>query len=515
MHPQDEDGCELCGQGRSRGSRGAGARIVRPVVRILLMILHPGVIRLFDGLVRELDSRGHELHLGFETVRDHQVKVPAAELVAELERERRVTSGPLATRTDEWAPLARELRTAVDYLRYLEPEYDGAAKLRKRAARGMPAGVAERMSELGPPEREALGRELRALEVALPVPEAVTAHLRELAPDLVVATTLVTGDNQTDYIRAAQALRCPTALCVASWDNLTNKGMIQAVPDRLYVWNELQVRELVDMHSVPEERAVACGAHSFDDWFERGPSTSPEEFRARRGLPAERPILLYACSSKFVGRDEPDFVDEWVRRIRAAPDRAVREAGVLIRPHPKSGVRFADTTLGELDGVTVWPPTGALNVTEETRRGYFDSIHHAAAMVGLNTSALVEATIVDTPVFTLTGHGFRSAQEDTLHFRYLLEENGGPLTRAASFEEHLEQLARRLGGSDAAAERRHTFAGAFLRPRGRSLAATPLLADELEAQTLRGPQPVLEDALGNGTDLADVEASARALLQGC
>ena len=34
----------------------------------------------------------------------------------------------------------------------------------------------------------------------------------------------------------------PAGVCVASWDNLTNKGVIRSDPDAVFVWNEAQRR---------------------------------------------------------------------------------------------------------------------------------------------------------------------------------------------------------------------------------------------------------------------------------
>ena len=54
----------------------------------------------------------------------------------------------------------------------------------------------------------------------------------------MLVTPLVTEPTQADYVRSAAGLGIRSALLVASWDNLTNKGLLRDVPDRVYVWNE-------------------------------------------------------------------------------------------------------------------------------------------------------------------------------------------------------------------------------------------------------------------------------------
>ena len=62
-------------------------------------------------------------------------------------------------------------------------------------------------------------------------------------------------------------------------------------------------------------------------------------------------------------------------------------------------------------------------------------------MVGINTTALIEASILHRPVLTLVDDSFQT-QERTLHFAYIAANNGdGLVTVARSWDEHLDQIA--------------------------------------------------------------------------
>ena len=76
---------------------------------------------------------------------------------------------------------------------------------------------------------------------------------------------------------------------------------------------------------------------------------------------------------------------------------------------------------------------------------YFDSIHHASAVVGINTSAMVEAFIQRRPVLTIRDEAFAETQEGTPHFQELRAAAGAALGVAGSLDEHLGQLARGAG----------------------------------------------------------------------
>src|SRR5439155_22512732 len=133
--------------------------------------------------------------------------------------------------------------------------------------------------------------------------------------------------------------------------------------------------------------------------------------------------------------------------------------------------------LGRFGNAVVWPREGELPVTDGARTDFFDSLAHSAAVVGINTTAMIEAAIVGKSVLTVLAPDF--AQESTLHFDYLLEENGGFLHVASSLEEHVGQLVQTLDESETGGDRRRRFVESFVRPHGLARAATPILADEV------------------------------------
>jgi hypothetical protein len=457
-------------------------------VRILFVMRHGGYVRNFEWALRLL-AKSNEVELGFERgraegmagrIKRGRADFPLPERLR-LETNDGVTYGVIPTRDDRWQPLAFGLRQSVSYLRYLSPAYRSAAKLRERWARGTPRFVVWLSYVPGLRSRRglaALERVLRALERLVPPPREIAEHLRSGAYDLVVITPLVDGPSQHDWLRSAQSMGIPTALAVASWDNLTNKGVMFDKPTRTYVWNEIQRREAVDLHGLEADTVVAVGAHPFDHWFEWAPGTTRAEFCAKTGLDPGRPFVLYVCSSGFIAADERPIVAGWVEAIRADPD--LREVGILVRPHPTNGATWSEHSLGGTSNVAVWPPVGEDPTDEERRAGFYDSMFHAAAVVGANTTALIDAAIVGRRTFSILLPELRGAQEQTLHFHYLLPEHGGALTVAGSLEEHARQLREAVVAEPSDDGWRTAFLTSFVRPGGLSEPAAPRLVRELE-----------------------------------
>jgi hypothetical protein len=171
-------------------------------------------------------------------------------------------------------------------------------------------------------------------------------------------------------------------------------------------------------------------------------------------------------------------VARWLEALRADPELA--GVGVLVRPHPTNGATWADHPLRGLPNVAVWPPVGADPTDEESRAGFYDSMYHAAAVVGANTTALIDAAIVGRRTFSVLLPELRGAQEDTLHFHYLLPENGGALTVAASLGEHVRQLRHAVFAEPSDDGWREVFMTSFVRPRSLSEPAAERLVRDLE-----------------------------------
>ena len=444
---------------------------------ILFLARHYTYFRNFDAAIRELARRGHRVHLAVDREDNREcVERLAADSPG-------VTFGTTpATPATRRARLAEGLRLSLDYLRYEDARYAGATKIRQRASERTPRMAAWAHARWG---AEEAARRLGSVEAAIGPSLAVQAFVAGIAPDLVVLTPLIElGSPQLDYLRAARLLRIPTALAVWSWDHLTSKALIRVRPDRVLVWNDTQKREAVDLHGVPPGQVVVTGAQCFDQWFDRQPSRDREAFCRRAGLADARPYALYVCSSLFKGSPpEPSFVRQWMAALRQHPDPAIGRLPILVRPHPQRLAEWSGIDLSaEFPGVTVF---GSAPLDAEARADYFDSMYHAAAVVGLNTSALIEAAIVDRPVYTVLLPEFRDNQEGTLHFQYLLRVGAGFLHSSRSFEEHAAQLAAGLSGRTTTENT--AFVAAFVRPAGLHVPSTPRFVEAVEGAAALEP----------------------------
>lgn len=465
----------------------ASAAMLSTVRTVLFVMRYPGYCRLYDSVIAELVRRGHRVVLGFADMR-----YPEALATLDGLGERLEVHGTLARPSGDVARLARDFSRIADTLHYLRPQMRAH---REFAGRRAPEGVFEFLGGLDslPPfiSHTALKVAL-GLERALPAGHEIQDVLRRLEPDVMVVTPLVEDVSlQGELVRAAKSLGIPSVGGVASWDNLTSASLVHHVPDKLLVWNGSQRKEAVELHHVPSRRVVVTGAHPFDRWFGRSPQRTRAEFLKNAGLPTDRLLLLYVgLVAKDPRQDaEKALVAAWIEALRRSDDPALRDAAILIRPHPYNREHWATADLEPFRDVVLWPAAKGNTLTEIERAGYFDSLFHSDAVMGINTSAMVEASIVGTPVFTIRLQEFEHLQDGTLHFRYLLPENGGATQVSSSVEDHVEQLSASLAAPGEGAVLTRDFVRSFIRPRGLGEEVTPLVVDCIERSAAEGQDP--------------------------
>jgi hypothetical protein len=273
-----------------------------PPLKFVFSLLHPGYLRHFGQPIRLLAKQGHEVHVALGRLE----KDPGDfELIEQLVAECPTVSyseAPARRRRDGWRRLGWLVRALTDLSRYGYPEYHDAPALRGRIADKLDWRIDysrlptfakpplhRKVASLATGSNKELADKslarLARLEEAIPPSRRITEFLAAQRPDAVLASPVIEfASSQVEYLKAARALGIRTGICVASWDNLTGKGLLRFVPDRVFVWNDIQRAELEQMHGIPPDRVVLTGAQRFDDWFDRRPSTSREDFQRKVGL---------------------------------------------------------------------------------------------------------------------------------------------------------------------------------------------------------------------------------------
>jgi hypothetical protein len=453
-------------------------------VKFLLFPRQNALLRHHEDVLLELVQRGHSLEVALPASLGEGVRPPLAgvEGIDEVQFDTGFDA--------DTARMLRLVRLTGDYLRFLEPPLDTAFLNRERVREKIEDTRADGVLPIALPEAgdapaiAAAKAQVARIENDAPPDPAVLDVIGASRPDVVLVTPLVSlGSPQTEVVKAARALGIPCGLLVFSWDNLSNKGVMAVIPDRVFVWNAIQRREAIELQGVPPESVVVTGAPRFDRFFEMRPSVTRAQLAAQHGLDPDKPIVAYLGSAPLISPDERVVADRWLRAVRASAHPRLRSAGVIVRPHPRQWRIWDEWPTATEPGVALSERPGL-----KSEQSLFDQLFHADAAVGLNTSAELEASILETPVFTFDAGDDGPGQQGTTHFSYLLKENGGVVNHAATLDANVRDLERAVDG-DVDRDGIRAFVESFLRPAGLEQRAGLVMVGELEAWAAATAKP--------------------------
>jgi FkbM family methyltransferase len=475
-------------------------------LKVVFGMMHPGYYRNFELVIKRLCAAGVDVHVyctrPHATIREDELDLPGPGpgtfqlTFAKLDKD------------SSWVWPGR-VRLLRDILLYSRPDHGQADDLKARFA-GLQkkelfsrrtVRILQRIAAVLPLSvNMRADRVLASLDHRIRPSASADKAIEKLRPDLLMVTPLVNfSSREVDLVKAARRKGVPTMLAVASWDNLTNKGIIKIKPHYVAVWNQHMAREANKIHGIAKSKISIVGASAFDYWFDRQPTRSRASFCEQLGFDPDKPIIVYLCSTASIARsNEDEVIEAWTAAVRGAEDDRVRTANLLIRPHPLElsvWSKILPDATAEMTfrfTATVWPIRPTTPVTEQGRADFFDTLYYADAVVGLNTSAMIEAAILRKPVLTFIDHPHSRGQVGNLHFKYLSES--GSVQLAPTLAEHIKQLAAVMQG-----QYRHSvcdrFVDDFVRPLGRETPASALLAQQV-LEILDGDQ----DASAKGVE---------------
>jgi hypothetical protein len=398
-----------------------------------------------------------------------------------------------ATDEDPSELLGLRLRELGNILRYSHPDYTGMKVLYGRSYEKKSPGVqrwARRLMRLGRGPGRVANWSAARFEKLVPPSASARAFIAEQAPDAIAAAPVNRNPMLVDYFKAGAYEGISTSAWIQSWDNLTNKGLLHFAPTRVFVWNKYQEAELARYHGIPSENVCMTGAQTFDHWFADVPVWSRSDFCARMGLDPERPIILYLASSKQIAPNEAELFVPWLKAVRSSSDPAVREASVLVRPHPTVLQPWLDLGVDKEPHVGLSPAThrDRLN-SDEFREQYRNELHHASIGVGINTSGLIDAAIFGKPVCTVELPETFYGQRGTVHFQHLVREGSELLLTSSSLDEHAEVLSGLIRRDPYERDERSVaFVEDFIRPHGPDVSPSAVFAQEM-SKLCRQPAP--------------------------
>lgn len=170
-----------------------------------------------------------------------------------------------------------------------------------------------------------------------------------------------------------------------------------------------------------------------------------EAFLKRIGMRSSSRYVLYVGSSRHIVRDASWLVNEIQHALHESDDRELTRMEVKVRPNPANWEFIR--SLRSRSGVFTWPKDGAFQESQGAQADFYNAIIDAEAVVGINTTAMIDAVILDKPIIACMTQRYARTQGDAQHFRHLMEADVlESATNARDVEARLKDL---VAGRDA------------------------------------------------------------------
>ena len=260
---------------------------------------------------------------------------------------------------------------------------------------------------------------VRLLDKFEPTDKETAALLAKHKPDLVMLPDIVFPVDRI-FIRAAKRAGYFTIGLVRSWDNLTSKGVVQILPDKLVVHNSTMKQEAIKLAKMPADDIYVSGPPQFD-WHFRPRNMDREAFMKSLNIPADRRLVL--CAPFF-----NDYVKSSVNIINTLTDaihdgRLPKNLHLIVRYRP-TNAEIPAGMLKPSDHYTITRPCEA-RFTVKNEQSPVEDYEHSQADVELLMNSLAYSDVIINTISTLSVDA-AAMQKPVINVRYDGDPNVPP-----------------------------------------------------------------------------------------
>lgn len=274
---------------------------------------------------------------------------------------------------------------------------------------------------------------------------------RRYRPDLVVTGSPGSLPADAHLLRCAKRHGVPTACVVLSWDNLTSKGHMAAIPDQLIVWNQIMQREAADYHHYPSHRVHVAGVSHFDVYGRPSKAGTRQRFCHDLGLDPSRALITLGTVTPWLFPHNAEIAE--ILASAVASDRFCRRAQLVVRLHPQvmnAGTqhtenidRFRQIAAAfphvHLDLPAVRSESLMWDVAESDMAHLADLLRYSDVSLNAGSTLTIDSAILDTPIVNIGFDGLATEPPersviriyDFTHFANIVKTRGMRIARSA------------------------------------------------------------------------------------
>lgn len=250
---------------------------------------------------------------------------------------------------------------------------------------------------------------IRFLDGFVPLDPGVVAVLKKYKPDLVLLPDVVFLPDPI-FARAAKRMDIFSVAMARSWDNLTSKGVVQVLPNKLIVYSNRMVEEAVGIVGMKREDIFMAGPPQFDIHFKKGPRSRGEFLKSLGINPASRIVLCAPFFDKYTGS-----AVAMINELAAAIEDGIlpKDVHLLVRYRPgtpaigegflKRSSNFTVTypQIAVFDGAGRYSPSDDFEWSTDDVNLLIDSLRFSDIVINTVSTLSIDAMVFDKPVINV------------------------------------------------------------------------------------------------------------------
>lgn len=313
-----------------------------------------------------------------------------------------------------------------------------------------------------------LRKAIRKLDKLVALNKEVVSLLDKHKPDLVLVPDIILKSDRI-ILRAAKQKGIFTLGMVRSWDNLTAKGVIQVLPDKLISQTTYMKQDITKYADMSEKDIVILGVAQFDEYY-RKRNITREEFLNQLGIPPSRRLVLCAPFFDVYSNKSGILI---IKKLAEAVEqgRLPKNTHFLVRYRPESG-DASEFDENDIIGPYVTITKPCQNVFKKGNRPDFEfsqedmglltnSLYFSDVTINTISTLTVDAAALDKPIINIRFDGDSNCPpwarvklfSNFDHYN-LLEMTGG-VKLAYSMEQLIKQINDYLKNPQLDSEGRH------------------------------------------------------------
>lgn len=246
-------------------------------------------------------------------------------------------------------------------------------------------------------------------------------------PTLLFSTDILYFD-ELYFLEHAKKTNVPIVAFILSWDNLTGRGVLPVLPDKMIVWNDIMKKEAMVLYNYKDKDIFVGGIPQFDIYFLNNEIPDRLEFFKSIGADSNKRLIAYATTPPSICDSENKIIE---MILDAIDKRLIKtDCQLLVRLHPKDNPKLYDH-LAERKNIIFDKPGKQSDIFRDSWNPDKNDMLHLAAtlkysdvVISIGSTVSIEAAIFDTPVINIAFDKSYAMYYDFTHFSSVVKSGG-------------------------------------------------------------------------------------------